>query len=575
MLDPCRTIDWLLRSSPKLAKLLAAELDKSTDNVLHIAVYLDEIVPGNPLAPDNQRKMLAIYFSFLELGRHLCNEAFWFPLGVIRTCLAKDIEGNISGLMRNVLRSLERLAATGVTISESGRNVLLLGRFDKFVGDEAALKAIWSSKGASGSQMCFACKNVVATHLSVEDDYLCGPGEPDSNRFDARTNADVWATVDHLQAQAGALSAAAFSRLQQSIGFNYSPAGLLLDVALRDVCRPCDANAFDGMHCTFANGTLGWELHDVLESARSFGLRYPDLQDYVESWVLPAQLEMNAHRLSKCFSEKMQTSSRAAGTFKAQASDIISIYPIVRRFLLHETTNEQRMAIKLELRSFLRLCRYADLYLLAKKGQKKAADELPAAAASYMRARQAAYGDETAKPKHHLQMHVSTQDWRNGYIVDCFTHERKHKVCKKFATDHKNASNMEKYVALRCLHVQQAQLQDIILEESRLLGRSIRVLESLTVSYGLACQTYKEFYKGDVIMQVRIPRMGYKFLAGALLDGVLGAILEELEAVVVDEWSGEWRGTGQKCFVSAQDLDSFIACPHQNGAIVLTTTSID
>ena len=54
-----------------------------------LLIYLDEITPGNPLRPDNKRKIMAFYASWLELGDRLRLEEYWLTLGVLRTSIIK------------------------------------------------------------------------------------------------------------------------------------------------------------------------------------------------------------------------------------------------------------------------------------------------------------------------------------------------------------------------------------------------------------------------------------------------------------------------------------------------------
>ena len=61
------------------AKLLATPCSPASP--WRVALYADEVVPGNQLSVHNARKVWVIYFSFLELGaRHLSNELAWCPM---------------------------------------------------------------------------------------------------------------------------------------------------------------------------------------------------------------------------------------------------------------------------------------------------------------------------------------------------------------------------------------------------------------------------------------------------------------------------------------------------------------
>ena len=58
--------------------------------VLTVITYLDEIIPGNVLHPDNARKSWAVYMSCLELPQWMLQlEDCWLAVAVIRT-IASD-----------------------------------------------------------------------------------------------------------------------------------------------------------------------------------------------------------------------------------------------------------------------------------------------------------------------------------------------------------------------------------------------------------------------------------------------------------------------------------------------------
>ena len=75
------------------------------------------------------------------------------------------------------------------------------------------------------------------------------------------------------------------------------------------------------------------------------------------------------------------------------------------------------------LRALALLC---DLVERAKKSGGVDGRELDAAASGHMAAFCAAYSKWSCKPKHHLVMHVGSQLRRDGLVLGCFVHERKH-----------------------------------------------------------------------------------------------------------------------------------------------------
>lgn len=49
-------------------------------------LYADGITPGGALVPDNRRKSVVWYASFLEFGSKLAYEEAWITLAIARTC---------------------------------------------------------------------------------------------------------------------------------------------------------------------------------------------------------------------------------------------------------------------------------------------------------------------------------------------------------------------------------------------------------------------------------------------------------------------------------------------------------
>ena len=47
-------------------------------------LYADGVTPGSVLAPDNQRKSVVWYCSFMEFGWKLSFEEWWLPLAFAR-----------------------------------------------------------------------------------------------------------------------------------------------------------------------------------------------------------------------------------------------------------------------------------------------------------------------------------------------------------------------------------------------------------------------------------------------------------------------------------------------------------
>ena len=195
---------------------------------LGAVVYLDEVTPGNVLRPDNRRRFWAIYLGIREFPpRALYREQFWLPLAVLRTNMAHEVRGGISycfrALLNSVLLAPCNMAAIGVAVDLGSGPRLVRLQVKHILADEAALKAVWCSKGAAGVRPCMLCRNVVAlrSNLVEGQDYLVDVACSDSSKFHESSDADIWEAWDRLAAEHGRMTKGAFASLEKASGFSY------------------------------------------------------------------------------------------------------------------------------------------------------------------------------------------------------------------------------------------------------------------------------------------------------------------------------------------------------------------
>ena len=131
----------------------------------------------------------------------------WIPIAVLRTSVAKRLLGGIAAAVRSLLGSIffgtEGLLKVGISLRLE-RPQLLLATFGNLLGDEAALKQVWSAKGASGLLCCWNCtqKNVVLHSSMLADHgggYLVSIACAERHRFDPPPNF----SADHGQKHDG------------------------------------------------------------------------------------------------------------------------------------------------------------------------------------------------------------------------------------------------------------------------------------------------------------------------------------------------------------------------------------
>lgn len=75
---PQQTLPYLYRECATFREAVGGAAEKQR---WQMALYLDEVTPGNPLRPDNRRRMTAIYASMLEWGPFMRTEEGWLSRG--------------------------------------------------------------------------------------------------------------------------------------------------------------------------------------------------------------------------------------------------------------------------------------------------------------------------------------------------------------------------------------------------------------------------------------------------------------------------------------------------------------
>lgn len=371
--------EWPISRADTLLQYFCDECPRFRDEVgevlargqhsLGAVLYLDEVVPGNLLRPDNKRKFWAFYLGIEEFGpSRLFQEEFWMPLAVLRSNLASSAEGGLSQCVRLLWRSIlfepSHLASAGVAL-DVGRPRLVTLRASRLIGDEAALKAVWMAKGAAGTRPCFLCANVVAVSSGLVGvvPHVVDPSCSDPNLLQAMTDQDVWSSFDRLAAAHGRETKREFAALQQASGLTFHPRSILADIPLREHIRPIAMTNFDWMHNFAVGGVFNTEMHAMLLRCKEvLGIRYAQFDCFVQAaWTFPSW--QHTHQVSEVFSIVRERAG--ADTFKATASEILMVYPLVREFIV--SILRPAGGLEAECESMLHLCGVLDLLLLAKK----------------------------------------------------------------------------------------------------------------------------------------------------------------------------------------------------------------
>lgn len=95
LLDVSKFLDQIEEKQPGLYKHLYDCLcGRAGLNCTKGFLYIDEVTPGNVIAPDNKRKSYIVYYTWLELAK-LRLDLSWIPVTVLRHDDVSKITGGL------------------------------------------------------------------------------------------------------------------------------------------------------------------------------------------------------------------------------------------------------------------------------------------------------------------------------------------------------------------------------------------------------------------------------------------------------------------------------------------------
>ena len=130
-----------------------------------------------------------------------------------------------------------------------------------------------------------------------------------------------------------------------------------------------------------------------------------------------------------------------SGEFKASASELLSVYGVVRLAVITKFPDARLLPSQpsLAVRSFLAACQVLDV-LKQSMSEEICSNQLKSAVTTHQQLRLQAHGATNYQPKLHYSGHFFQHVENHPKLLSCFCHERKHKQIKRFANAHTNHS---------------------------------------------------------------------------------------------------------------------------------------
>lgn len=453
--DPRATLHYMIRSSDKLKSFIIETLRRCPSTPQHpwtIIIYNDEVVAGNPMLRHNHRKAHVYYYSFHEFGiAALSSEFLWFTLTIAKSDTVNAIDGHGIGMFcKSMLLEFSVFATEGFVCD----NIIIFARVNMFVADALALQMSLNVK-AGGHMFCLNCRNVISKQAWIKavtnPQGLVPIFELDINKFESHTDTSLTDNMKHLQAQKPFLNKGQFEALETALGLNFAPDGVLL-------CDNLEFKlswvSFDYQHVYLVNGIWNLETGLVLDMLKSEPparrIRHSD----IDNWFQPFKWPFKQGGKST-FAERPD----GGGPVHASASEGLGCFLVLQAFLSVVVWPNASDRVKAACCSYYALCTVLVLLTMSARGTVTP-DQLMDAMLNHLKLHKTAYGTSKWRPKMHWCLHLPNQLFLRGFLVACFTHERKHKEVKRYMKDRNNPYlSFEKGVLQDVLHMQSVVLK--------------------------------------------------------------------------------------------------------------------
>ena len=409
------------------------------------------------------------------------HEESWFVVLLARTGVVKDIPGDFSAVMKTLLNVF--FDPQGHDMSRSGislrlHNSDLIRVFVKLgvvLADEAALHAFYACKGSGGLKPCMMCVNVFNRKIrpGIISSDTTGFAQThtchESSKLQLHTSETISEIMRMLAASINTMSKAAFNELQTRLGWNYTENGIMREQRLRSIVDPAEHSMYDWMHCFFVSGVFNIHSGKMMEALKPHNITYAVLHDYLSCWVWPRRVRTSSGTQVCC--PKRAEASWKDGTLKCTASEGLSLVPVLANFMASIAEATPNQEIKQHAICFLKLVKVVELILRVARCSVRA-QELDDATCDYLLTFKGLYGEDCMVIKFHYILHFALYVRRWGILPNCFVHERKHRLPKRYGNEVKNTTAEWEASVLRevtCKHIHNLSSDEALFETNCML----------------------------------------------------------------------------------------------------------
>jgi hypothetical protein len=388
-----------------------------------ILLYVDEVNPGNPLQPDPQKLLQAMYWTIPELPLwFLSRKDSWFCFGIIRSIDAKTLTGYMSEIFAFVVNVFfserEDSFAKGVLLQNGSESCMLFANFGGVLGDEKALKEVFGIFGQAGNVPCISCLNVRNRWVNFRgDDSLQRHWDPDLSKRIGTTENDIREMCKIVSDP----NLTNRKDVEKNLGLHYMPSGLLFCNYLMTsmIVQPTRHYIRDYMHTFCASGVAGTHIALIVQTIAAIGMSIDIVRSFAFKCTLP--IRINRGRVSDLFFKPTLMSTDKVRHF---AGDVMGMVTLMAMFLLEYVA--PRGLISEHVECFLLL---HTILCTLRRGRITASirDALQRKIVRHAILFLKLYDNVFAKIKFHHTFHIPDDMYRLGKVLGCFTAERRNK----------------------------------------------------------------------------------------------------------------------------------------------------
>ena len=465
--NPFALMFELCRRFAPFARFMYNCYQQAETKLRKVAMFTDETVPGNAFHPDLTRQVQCHYFT-LTIFPHWWRRRKhgWWPLGYMRMATEGEIDGELSCVLKHMLHKF--FNPDGFNLSVGMR---LPGPFGDYyitlqcgamIQDMKAHQHANAIKGSAGTKCCAKCKNVlnIAPERIEKHPYFHHYSVVEPYQWDLHTADSYWEMADTLSQSFGKVSKAKFKSLEQELGLNFAPNGILYDKHCRQHYSPPSNLYEDWMHTLYASGGAGqYEINAFVLAVKGIPqFKGIDVLKMLDAFAGKVYWPSDRKKLPKQFFETRVRPNfdDHIKAFAVEAMAATGVLDCFCEMVLREERHLPDHCLCMGmLAKITRLLGHGDGVLRQINLLRRLVHEHRIL---FVRI----YGTELAKPKiHHLE-HIPDSMERHGVNLDCRPMETKHATTKRMSEHMLVPASAEATVLKRTLF---AMLHDMTFNE--------------------------------------------------------------------------------------------------------------